>query len=102
MLRRKLTVLREHCVEIGRPYEEIEKTAIIRLDLTRTGGGRSISPGEAVDRAGKLAELGIDHLIVNLVRVHEPGNIDLLGGVASEVQSGARPGADSRPTARPR
>jgi F420-dependent oxidoreductase-like protein len=56
-VRHKLEVLRRHCAEATRPYDEIEKTLSTRLN-----------PGESAaafaDRAGAAAELGIDHLIV--------------------------------------
>jgi F420-dependent oxidoreductase-like protein len=79
---RKLDVLRRHCDEIGRPYEEIEKTAMLRLNLSPGGTGGSLTPRAAIDQVHALGELGIDHLIVGLVGVHEPGNVTLLGEVA--------------------
>src|SRR5919106_1786567 len=35
---RKLDVLRRHCEELGRPYEQILKTAALRLPITEAGG----------------------------------------------------------------
>jgi F420-dependent oxidoreductase-like protein len=80
---RKLDVLRRHCEELGRPYEEIEKTAMLRMNLSRGGTGGSVSPRTALDQVLALGEIGIDHLIVSLVGVHEPGNVELLGEVAT-------------------
>ncbi|HEY8478807.1 MAG TPA: LLM class F420-dependent oxidoreductase [Spirillospora sp.] len=54
----KLDVLREHCEREGRDYAEIEKTA-----LTRFTGSPSVD--ELVDAIGRLAERGIDHVIVS-------------------------------------
>jgi F420-dependent oxidoreductase-like protein len=56
-VRRKLDVLARHCEELGRPYEEIEKTISTRLE-----------PGEPVEsftqRCAALAALGIEHAVV--------------------------------------
>jgi F420-dependent oxidoreductase-like protein len=53
----KLAVLARHCEEVGRPYDEIDKTLSTRLQ-----------PGETADafakRCDDLAALGIDHLVV--------------------------------------
>ncbi|MBX5450048.1 LLM class F420-dependent oxidoreductase [Thermogemmatispora sp.] len=77
-LRHKLNVLREHCEEIGRPYEQIEKTTLGTLRLTRDGRNGSLSPAAAVDFFGSLAELGIDHAIFSLPNVHELEPFELL------------------------
>jgi hypothetical protein len=67
MIRRKLEVLRRHCEELGRPYDDIERTAIGAFDL-RPGG---TSAREAIEYCRTLAEGGIQHFIVSLHRVHE-------------------------------
>src|SRR6266700_5472571 len=41
---RKLSVLREHCQSIGRPYTDIEKTIIRKIHLTRDGRENSWTP----------------------------------------------------------
>lgn len=52
----KLSVLREHCAEIGRPFDDIERTAIIPIiDL----GERGEHVNAFVDRLGTLADIGI-------------------------------------------
>ena len=56
-VRRKLAVLEEHCVVVGRPYDDIERTLSTRL-----------TPGESADsfveRCAALASLGIEHAVV--------------------------------------
>lgn len=83
----KLAMLRCHCEELGRPFEAIERTAIIRLDLTSARGAGSLSANQAIELANQFAHVGIDQLIVSLVRVHEPGNVTMLGDVARSVAS---------------
>lgn len=51
---RKLEVLRERCAEVGRDYDEIEKTVITSLDPGPTGE----RVGELVDQLGALAAAG--------------------------------------------
>ena len=56
-IKRKLDVLASHCDDVGRPYDEIEKTVSTRMN-----------PGESSDelaeQCARLAELGIDHAVV--------------------------------------
>jgi F420-dependent oxidoreductase-like protein len=80
--RHKLDVLREHCAAVGRPYEQIEKTTLGSLHLTRDGRDGSMTPSAAVDAFGRLAELGIDQAIFNMRNVADIEPFDLL---ANEV-----------------
>jgi F420-dependent oxidoreductase-like protein len=68
VLRAKLDVLRRHCEAIGRPFEEIERTAIGAIDL-RQGG---MSAREAIEYCRKVSDSGIQHFIVSM-----PGDYDL-------------------------
>jgi len=81
-LQHKLDVLREHCEKIGRPYEQIEKTTLDSINLTRDGRDGSMTPAAAVDFFGGLAEMGIDQVIFNMPRVSALEPFDLL---ATEV-----------------
>jgi F420-dependent oxidoreductase-like protein len=60
-LSHKLDVLRQHCRDVGRDYDEIEKTTVTFVDL---GDDRSRGLQQFVDHLDRLAELGIDHAIV--------------------------------------
>ncbi len=56
-VRHKLEVLAEHCEDVGRPFDEIEKTI-----------GMAMEPGETAEafaeRCAAKAELGIEHAMV--------------------------------------
>ena len=53
----KLAVLARHCADLGRPYEEIEKTLSTRLEAGE--------PADAfVARCREAAALGIEHVVV--------------------------------------
>jgi F420-dependent oxidoreductase-like protein len=77
-LRRKLQVLREHCAAVGRPYEQIEKTTLDSLTITRDGREGSLTPTQVIEQFAELASLGIDQAIFSLRNVHELEPFDLL------------------------
>lgn len=56
-VKRKLSVLAAHCADLGRPYDQIEKTLSTRL-------GPGESAGAFAERCAGLADLGIDHVVV--------------------------------------
>ena len=76
-LRHKLAVLREHCAAEGRPYEQIEKTTYGQLN-----GDESAE--QLVERFQRLAELGIDHAIVEPPQEWREGSLE---GLAEAVPS---------------
>ena len=82
VLQHKLDILREHCQAVGRPYEQIEKTTLDSIKLTRDGRDGSITPAAAVEFFAELASMGIDQAIFSLQNVSDPGVFDLL---ATEV-----------------
>ena len=72
-LTHKFAVLRERCAEVGRPFEEIERTNLARVDLSRQ------TPAEIVDGFGTLAEVGVQHVIFSLAGVYDIRNLESLG-----------------------
>ena len=82
VLQHKLDILREHCQAVGRPYEQIEKTTLDSIKLTRDGRDGSITPAAAVEFFAELASMGIDQAIFSLQNVSDPEAFDLL---ATEV-----------------
>lgn len=77
-LKRKLDVLRDHCQTVGRPYEQIEKTTLDVVSITRDGRNGSMTPSAAIDYFAGLAELGIDQAIFSMPNVAELEPFDLL------------------------
>lgn len=75
-LSHKLAILRDHCKRLGRSYEAIEKTAYLRLDVSRDDAA---SVPQAVARCRTLAELGFDTLVVaaDHINVYDPAVLDL-------------------------
>lgn len=74
-LRQKLDVLKRHCEALGRPYEEIERTALGTVHLAPEG----MSVAQVVETCRGLADLGIQHLIFNMPNVHEIKPLEQFG-----------------------
>jgi F420-dependent oxidoreductase-like protein len=69
----KYEVLREHCAAIGRDPEEIERSTLQGINLGAE------SPAQIVDRFGELADAGAQTVIVNVVNVEDPANLETIG-----------------------
>lgn len=74
-LRRKLDVLKGHCEALGRPYDEIERTALLMVNL----GPGGMPPAQVVEQCRTLAGLGIQHLIVNFPDVETLTPLEIVG-----------------------
>ena len=66
-IRSKLAVLQRHCDAVGRPYTEIERTALAGVNLART----STAISDATRLCESLAELGVGHVIFNIPHAHD-------------------------------
>ena len=76
VLEHKLAVLKRHCEEAGRPYEEIELTTLAPAGLA--GGEKT--PGEVIEFCRQLAGIGIQHAIFNMSDyAHEIRPIEVFG-----------------------
>ncbi|MDQ2716124.1 MAG: LLM class F420-dependent oxidoreductase [Chloroflexota bacterium] len=81
-LQHKLDILRGHCETLGRPYEQIEKTALDFVQLTRDGRDGSYTPAALIEHFSGLAKMGIDQAIFSMPNVQDAEPFDLL---ATEV-----------------
>ncbi len=75
VIKRKLDVLKRHCDAAGRPYNEIERTAL---------GTANLAPGamtatDVINTCRALSSIGIQHLIFNMPNVHEITPLKTLG-----------------------
>ncbi len=77
-LQHKLDVLRDHCQSLGRPYEQIEKTTLDVIYLTRDGRNGTMTPTAAIDYFADLASRGIDQAIFSMPNVYDLEPFDLL------------------------
>jgi F420-dependent oxidoreductase-like protein len=67
LVRKKLDVLRGHCEDVGRDYEEIERTALGTVNL----GEEGMMAEDVIGLCQEMSEAGIQHLIFNMPNVHE-------------------------------
>jgi F420-dependent oxidoreductase-like protein len=72
-LTHKFAVLRERCAEIGRPFDQIERTNLQSVDLTRD------SVAQVVERFGTLAEVGVQHVIFSVRGIADPSILETIG-----------------------
>jgi F420-dependent oxidoreductase-like protein len=87
ILKHKLDILHDHCEKVGRPYEQIEKTSLDHVRLSRDGVKETLTPSQVVERFAHLAELGFDQGIISLSRPTDPETFELLGAeVIPEVE----------------
>jgi F420-dependent oxidoreductase-like protein len=75
VLAHKLEVLRGHCIDIGRPYGEIEKTTLGTVHLAPG----ELSAADVIEQCRELANLGIDQAIFNMPNVHEITPLEIFG-----------------------
>jgi F420-dependent oxidoreductase-like protein len=73
MLHRKFEILRQHCADVGRDPEQIERTTLQNVNLTAE------SPAQVVDRFGELGDAGAQHVIIGVHDVHDVSNIERIG-----------------------
>jgi F420-dependent oxidoreductase-like protein len=71
----KLGVLRRHCDELGRDYDEIERTTLGRAHL----GPGQMSPSDVIQTCRRLADLGVQQAIFNMPNTHEITPIETFG-----------------------
>jgi F420-dependent oxidoreductase-like protein len=74
-LQHKLDVLKRHCEQVGRPYEDIERTAL--GSITFAPGGTTAA--EVVQTCRELAEIGIQHVIFNMPNAYEITHLETIG-----------------------
>ncbi len=70
----KLDVLRAHCDDLGRDYDEIEKTVMMPLDPAPDG-----SVDALLQRLRAMADLGVQHVQSRLQDVYTLRPIEILG-----------------------
>jgi len=74
-LERKLDVLRGHCADLGRDYDDIQKTVIVRLDPGPTGE----QVDEVLAELQKLAALGVSHAHTSLKDSSSDATLEVFG-----------------------
>ncbi len=72
----KLDVLKRHCEDVGRDYDEIERTVLMPVDLG--SDGKSVSG--LLENCRALADLGIQQVILsNVPKIYEVTPLEVIG-----------------------
>ena len=74
-LAHKLDVLRQHCADLGRDYDEIEKTVNVRLEPGPDGE----NVDAILEQLREYADLGISHVHTSLKDTSNPRVLELYG-----------------------
>ena len=74
-VKHKLEVLRQHCQDEGRDYDEIEKTVLFVLNVGKEGE----VAGQLVEQLGAFAEAGAQTVIGALIGVEHLKPIEIMG-----------------------
>ena len=69
----KYEVIRQHCADVGRDSDEIERSTLQSVNFTR------YSPAQVVDHFGELADAGAQHVVLSLADVSDPTNLETVG-----------------------
>ena len=73
-LEHKLDVLRQHCEDVGRDYDEIEKTVMGPIDP----GANGEKVDELIESMGRMAKLGITHYHGSVPDVADMTRLEIL------------------------
>ena len=75
----KLSVLRRHCEALGRPYDEIERTTLTNVRVSKDGSAGTATPAQLIERFGEIGDAGAQHILFSVRDVHETDKLELLG-----------------------
>ena len=78
-LRQKLNILREHCNRVGRPYDEILRTANNRIFVTAKGEHGSLTPVQALEYVRALGEAGAQLVNFSMPNVSTIEPLEIFG-----------------------
>jgi alkanesulfonate monooxygenase SsuD/methylene tetrahydromethanopterin reductase-like flavin-dependent oxidoreductase (luciferase family) len=77
----KYAILAEHCEAVGRDFTEIERSNLQGVSLSEASawGRPAESTDQIVERFGRLAEAGVQHVIISTADAHDPAALERLG-----------------------
>ena len=75
----KWEVLRRHCEAVGRPFDEIERSTLQGVHVSRDGSDGTETPDQVIDRFGELGDAGAQHVLFSVRDVWQTDKLELLG-----------------------
>jgi F420-dependent oxidoreductase-like protein len=76
---RKYAILADHCAAIGRDPDEIERSTLQNILVTRDGRRDTETPAQVVDRFGDYSDAGAQHVIVGMRQLPDLDALELVG-----------------------
>ena len=77
--KQKLGILKQHCDTIGRPYEEILRTANSRIVVTSKGENGGLTPAQALEQVRALGEAGVQLVNFSMPNVSTIEPLEIFG-----------------------
>ncbi len=74
-LKHKYAVLKQHCEDVGRPYDEIEKTVTTYIQISPD----AMTAQDVIEICKKLNDAGCEHVVFNMPNVHEIKPLKIMG-----------------------
>ena len=75
----KWEVLRRHCEAVGRPFDEIERSTLQGVRISKDGSGGNETPDQVIERFGELGDAGAQHILFSVRDVWQTDKLELLG-----------------------
>ncbi len=73
VIRQRFDLIKKYCDEIGRPYDQIERTTLDTADLG------TVTPSQMIEHCKMLAGLGVQQAIFNMPNVQEIKPLEVFG-----------------------
>ena len=71
----KLDILKQHCVDVGRDYNSIEKTTLGTVHLAPG----KMTAKDVIAQCKAMSDIGVQHVLFNLPNVHELKPLEIFG-----------------------
>ncbi len=75
VLRSKLDILKRHCEDVGRNYDDIERTALATVNIAPG----AMTAQDVISQCKSLADLGMQHVIFNMPNVYDITPLEAFG-----------------------
>jgi len=83
MLKHKLDILRQHCKDVGRKYDEIEKTSLCHISSTDA----TKQPEKLIELSKQLSDFEISHIIIMADKDADPDSYSKLAKVVKTIHN---------------
>ena len=75
----KWEVLRRHCEAVGRPFDDIERSTLQSVRISKDGSAGTETSDQVIERFGELGDAGAQHVLFSVRDVWQTDKLELLG-----------------------